>query len=74
MSARYKACVVRYLASSLGRTATDDIAAKLMGLDPLALGMPAEPSNARLHATRAFFEVWKMEDQEQAAAEARHAS
>jgi len=67
---RYGARVASDLKSPLGASTPDTVAAKLLALDPCSIGMPAEPSAARLHATRAYFEAWELEDK----AEARRAS
>lgn len=56
-SRRYVSSVVQYLTSPLGGGVSDGIARQLIALDPLAIGMPEEPSPACLHATRAFLEA-----------------
>ncbi|MEY4508179.1 MAG: hypothetical protein RLZZ450_301 [Pseudomonadota bacterium] len=67
---RYRARVIGYLQSPLGVSTPDSVAAKLLALDPCSIGLPVEPSAARLHATRAYLEAWEIEDK----GEARHAS
>ena len=56
-NARYLQCVTAYLTSPLGKATSDNTARYLMALDPLSIGMPAEPSVARIHAVRAFLDV-----------------
>lgn len=56
-STRYFQCVVGYLLSPLGRGTSDATARRLLALDPRSIGMPAEPSAARLHGLRAFLDV-----------------
>lgn len=64
-STHYVQCVVGYLLSPLGQSTCDGTARRLLALDPRSIGMPAEPSSARLHAIRAFLDAAFAPDNDQ---------
>ncbi len=52
----YRVAVAEYLRTGLGRTTPPQVAARLAGLDPNAVGMSEAPTGAQLHNTRIFLE------------------
>ena len=55
----YRAAVARYLGSPAGRTTTDDVALRLLALEPYSLGMPDSPSLEQLHSTRVMLDEFR---------------
>jgi hypothetical protein len=53
----FRACVARYLNSELGAATPDQIARRLLRLDPDMIGLVVKPSLALVHGLRAYFEA-----------------
>jgi hypothetical protein len=55
--AAYRAAVVKYLMSPLGRDASEAVAAMLLAVEPHRLGISDEPDQVIIHTLRAFLEA-----------------
>lgn len=56
--------VCAYLASEWGKDTPDEVAARLLELEPRSVGMDPSPGIAAIHATRSYLQVLSHKDQE----------